>query len=275
MSPYSPLQLAEAFIRTGELGDALEALNNHLDSMPEDAAARRLRVDVLMRLPGADYARRALADLDQLVEVTAEDWVQRSVILQGLGDTAGCSAAMAAAYRLQPEDERLIERYLSTLEQNGQIEEARRLVDEQPATWRWLQIAGELAERAGDGEAAYQRYSEAVSAIERRLDTERNRLAGTLKGMLVVKRAGVAYGLGLLEQAEADYRAASDYFPKDLSYPLMQAAMLWLKGEQGAALELAQQVLRDMPALTEYLRDATASDGRLTPFLEAVIPQDV
>ena len=54
MTRYSPIELAEAFIRTGELADALDALNPHLEAQPNDETALRLRAAVLMRLPGED-----------------------------------------------------------------------------------------------------------------------------------------------------------------------------------------------------------------------------
>ena len=41
---YSPLQLAQAFIKTGEIEDALDALNQHLEATPSDDETRRLRV---------------------------------------------------------------------------------------------------------------------------------------------------------------------------------------------------------------------------------------
>ncbi|MBZ0278924.1 MAG: tetratricopeptide repeat protein, partial [Anaerolineae bacterium] len=44
---YSPMQLAEAFIKTGELTDALDALNQQLETVPQDDYARRLRSQVL------------------------------------------------------------------------------------------------------------------------------------------------------------------------------------------------------------------------------------
>ncbi|MEO1163713.1 MAG: tetratricopeptide repeat protein, partial [Chloroflexota bacterium] len=47
---YTPMQLAETFLKTGELEDALDALNQQLEAEPADEEARRLRVQVLMPL---------------------------------------------------------------------------------------------------------------------------------------------------------------------------------------------------------------------------------
>ncbi len=82
---YSPMELAEAFIQTGELPDALDALNQQLTAYPDDETARRLRAQVLMRLPGEEHLRAALHDLDQLASPTAEDGLLRGILLEQLG----------------------------------------------------------------------------------------------------------------------------------------------------------------------------------------------
>ena len=93
-------------IRTGELADALDALNPHLEANPSDATALRLRAAVLMRLPGEDYARAALADIDKLDAKTADDYVQQSIIMQmGLGDWSQAVKSTEQAYQLAPNDE--------------------------------------------------------------------------------------------------------------------------------------------------------------------------
>src|SRR6187549_2862346 len=98
MTRYSPIELA----------DALDALNPHLETNPSDASALRLRAAVLMRLPGEDHARAALADLDKLDTKTADDYVQRSIIMQmGLGDWSQAVNAMEGAHQLAPNDDRI------------------------------------------------------------------------------------------------------------------------------------------------------------------------
>ncbi len=185
--PYNPLQLAEAFIRTGELSDALEALQNHLDANSADDNARRLRVSVLRRLPDEKHYRAALDDLDQLSSQTADDWVQRSILLQGLADWAGANAAMEQARILSPDDERITERYVLTLEKCGKPVEARALLDTLPRTWRWLQIAADLAQRMGDEDAALKAYTAALAHLEAKLDTS-SAFAANLKEVLILKR---------------------------------------------------------------------------------------
>jgi tetratricopeptide (TPR) repeat protein len=186
--PYSPLELADAFIRTGELADALETLNKHLMSNPADDSARRLRAAVLMRMPGEHNPRAALADFDQLTQVTADDEVQRSIAYQAAGDWSQANTAMERAHRLRPQDERITERYVNTLEMSGKLDEARRLVATLPPTWRWLQIAGDLANHAGEAQVAREHYEAAIRHLETRMDTFHNPVAANLKQILVLKR---------------------------------------------------------------------------------------
>jgi tetratricopeptide (TPR) repeat protein len=182
----SALELAEAFIRAGELSDALETLDKQLADNPADDPARRLRADVLMRLPGK--AQAALADFDRLTQVTAEDETQRSVVYQNMNDWARANAAMARAYALRPDDEWIIERYITTLERSDQMDAARKLVADQPWTWRWLQIAGDLARRAGELQSALAYYEAAIQHLDTRMDTLNDPIAANLKQVLMLKR---------------------------------------------------------------------------------------
>lgn len=184
---YSPLQLAEAFIQTGELTDALDALNNHLSDKPADDEAWRLRAAVLMRLPTEAELRRALADLDSVSVVSADDWVKRSIILGRLEDWGAASAAMQQAHQMRPDDERISERYIETLAKSRQVAQAFSLLAALPRTWRWLQIAGDLARAAGDAQAAARDYSEAIAHLDSQLDTINNEIAANLKAILVMK----------------------------------------------------------------------------------------
>ena len=46
MPDYNPITLADAFIQAGELDDALDALNQHLEANPSDDDARRVDIDM-------------------------------------------------------------------------------------------------------------------------------------------------------------------------------------------------------------------------------------
>lgn len=269
MARYSPLELAQAFIRTGELADALDALNPHLEANPDDAAALRLRAAVLMRLPGEDHARAALADINKLDPKTADDYIQKSVIMQmGLGDWMAAVKATEEAHQLTPEDERISERLLMLYDQVGEVDKARTLLATLPQTWRWLQLAGDLAHKAHETETAINRYSEALVLIQQKMDTVNNPIARNVMGMILGSRAAVQLEAGHLAAAEADYAIVTDVFPKDLSYSLMVAITYALQDKLDDAVWLCQTVLRDEPSLEALLREKAAAYTELKPLLE-------
>ena len=166
--PYSPLQLAEAFIRAGELVDALDALDAHLTAQPADDEARRLRASVQQRIGGADHLRAALADLAALTLPSADDHAQESVLHYELDDWATACHALETACALRPHDERLTERLVWLLEKGGDLAAARALAEAQPVTWRWAQTAGDLARAQGDDGGAAAHYRAALADFDLR-----------------------------------------------------------------------------------------------------------
>jgi hypothetical protein len=189
--PYDALQLAEAFIQAGELPDALDALNAHLATQADDADALRLRAALRLRLRTVDDLRAGLADLEALQEPTADDHIQRSIILGELAEWPAARDAAMAARALRPADERIAERYLLTLGRCGEYAAARTLLESLPRTWRWLEWAGDLARDAGDPLAA-QHYTAALAHLETRMDTANDPLAANLKAVITLKLAGVS-----------------------------------------------------------------------------------
>lgn len=269
MTRYSPVELAEAFIRTGELADALDALNPHLEANPSDVVALRLRAAVLMRLPGEDYARAALADLDKLDVKTADDYVQQSVIWQlGLGDWSQAVKSTEQAHQLSPDDERITERLLMLYDHVGELDKAQALITMLPQTWRWLQLAGDLAQKANQPEAAIDHYNKATALLEDKMDTIHNPIAQNIMGMLTGSRAAAQLAAGRLPAAEFDYRAAADAFPTDLSYSLMVGLTLALQDKIDEAVMLCRSVLQDEPSLEVMLREKAAAYPALKPLLE-------
>jgi tetratricopeptide (TPR) repeat protein len=269
MSPYTPIELAEAFIRTGELADALDALNAHLEANPTDEAALRLRAAVLMRLPGEDHARAALADINKVDPKTADDYIQQSVIMQmGLGDWSQAVRATEQAHHLAPNDDRITERLLMLYDQVDELDKAQTLLATLPHTWRWLQLAGDLAQKAHKTDAAIDRYSEALDLIEGKLDTENNPIARNIMGMIMGSRAAAHLEAGRLKAAETDYRVVATIFPTDLSYSLMVGITLALQSKIDEAVMLCRSVLQDEPPLEMLLREKAAVYPALKPLLE-------
>ncbi len=269
MSLYSPLQLAEAFIRTGELADALDALNPHLAANPTDEVALRLRAAVLMRLPGEDHAQAALADLSHIKEPTAEDFVQQSIIWQiGLGDWQQAMLMTEQARVRSGADERIAERLLILYEQTGNIDKARALIHEQPKNWRWLQLAGDLAQKAADYEVATAYYTQALTDLDAKLSATQNAITRNIKGMLVGSRAAAYLKLSQPKAAETDYVAAAEYLPTDLSYSLMAGVAAALDGQHERAYALCQSVLDDEPQLADMLHEQVVLYPQLAPLVE-------
>jgi len=269
MAPYTPIELAEAFIRTGELADALDALNPHLEANPDDATALRIRAAVLMRLPGEDHARAALADIDKLDTKTADDYVQQSVIWQmGLGDWSQAVSSTEQAHQLALSDDRITERLLMLYDQVGELDKARTLLGTLPQTWRWLQLAGNLAQKAQQPETAIKRYSEALELVEAKLDTDYNPIARNIMGMIVGSRAAAQLEAGHVAAAEVDYRVVAIVFPTDLSYSLMIGISLALQDKLDDAVLLCRSILQDEPPLETMLREKAAAYPALKPLLE-------
>jgi len=268
MARYTPIELAEAFIRTGELADALDALNPHLEANPTDETALRLRAAVLLRLPGEDHARAALADLDKLEAKTAEDYVQLSVVWQmGLGDWSQAITAVEHAHQLSPNDDRIIERLLMLYDHAGALEQAQTLVATLPTNWRWLQLAGDLAQKAHDSDKAIDCYNKALLLLEQKMDTVHNPIARNIMGMLLGSRAAAQLENGQLAAAELDYRTTADTFPTDLSYSLMVGVTLALQNKLDDATVICRSVLQDEPPLEAMLREKAAVYPALNPLL--------
>src|SRR5262245_6743475 len=113
--PYTPLQMAEAFIQTGELQDALDALNQHLDANPSDDDARRMRAQVLMRLRRPEDLATALSDLQQLDVASTQDRLNLAILLEQRSDHQAASEILEKLHADDPQDERIAERYFWSL----------------------------------------------------------------------------------------------------------------------------------------------------------------
>jgi len=242
--PYSPMQLAEAFIQTGELTDALDALNQQLAADSTDNAARRLRIGVLLRLSDDDYLRRALVDFDALGNLSAEDEMQRSVILERLGDLDGALEAMERALTLKPDESRLIERRLHLLIAHNKIDVALELVHAQPRVWHWLQWEGDLLVMSGDDMMATARYGLALAQLNERYGTE-DRFIIPIRARLLLTRGNAYRRLGDAIQAEKHYLAAGKLIPTDPMIPFNRGLLAMQRGLLSNALELCRKGFRE------------------------------
>jgi tetratricopeptide (TPR) repeat protein len=241
---YTPLELAQAFIQTGELEDALDALNQQLTDQPDDENSRRLRIAVLLQLRGDDHLQTALADSQQLTDLSAEDYVRRSLIFERLDEVDSALRVLGEARALAPNDERLVERHLHLLLLlQDDLTQARELVASQPQTWRWLQWAGDLAMQAGEQAAAVTHYSAALTQLEARFDLAREKYARAMQARLLLTRADAFRHLEHIEQAEADYKAAAAIIPDEPLIPFGRGLVAALRGDMSTAIALCQEAL--------------------------------
>lgn len=238
--PYTPLQLAEVFIQTGELADALDALTQHLDAQPADDSSRRLRMGLLLRM--ANF-QAALADFDRLINPTAADYAQRAVIFERLADLDSAVQAAQTARTLNPTDARLTEQLLHLWTAQGKTASALELVQTQPRTWRWLQWEGDLLVQAGDDTTATARYGLALAQIDARFDTQADKYLMPIKARILLARAHAYRRLGQIEQADEHYQAAAQLIPDEPALPFHLGLLAHLRGDENTALNLCREGL--------------------------------
>lgn len=240
---YSPMELANAFIRAGELPDALQALDTQLTAQPDDDEARRLRAAVLLRLPDEEHLQRARTDLEALAAKTPADYVQLSILAERLADPEQAVAMMQSACQLAPDDERLLERLLSLLIKQQHFTEALTLVRSRGRDWRWLQWEADLLTLCADFTAAAAVYQQALNLLEERLDYRANRVAGALRTHLLLALGYACRRSGQLETADTCYRAALEYYPDDTTIAFNRGLLLALRGELDEAVQQCRAAL--------------------------------
>ena len=262
---YSPLALAAAFLHTGELDDALAALDQHLEESPADDDSRRTQIKVLRHL---GQAERALAAFTHLADPLPDDIIDLSVLLDETGNQPQAIAHMAEACTRWPSDERLAERYIQLLKKDGQYDVALAVVRQQPRNWRWLGWEGDLLAAAGDDLTATARYGLALA----QLGDSPERWLGPVRARLLLARGHAYRRQAFYEQAEAHYREAEAMIPDDPLIPFFLGVVGYLQsGDYDTALALCQTAYT---AASEALRDQMqlelGNDPRLAGLLPAI-----
>jgi tetratricopeptide (TPR) repeat protein len=213
MSRYSPLQLAEAYLKTGEWAYALEALADHLAQQPDDQAARLLRVQVYIRL---DDLEAALAEAALLDETDPATWHWRGILHSRANQQAQAIACAEQACALAVQDERLAERLLDLYSAAERWQDARRLAQAQPPRWGWLARLAEVETALGNHEAARSAYERALSALGQTSTSPFSYLR-PIRGSLLAALARTYAALGAHEQAQAAQQQARRLLPRDPS----------------------------------------------------------
>lgn len=262
---YDPMTLARAFIQTGELDDALDALNAQLTAVPDDSGARRLRAEVLARRTAKPDLLAAIADLEALAERDASDWLRLSGLYERLGDLPAALRAVEVAAAVEPDDLRLIEREVMLLIRLGHAEAARARASSLPETWTWLQLRGTAAGAAGDHAAAVAHFTQALAVFPAKPAGSRDTaLLDAARAHLITLRASAAWAGGDLDQADADYGAAAQILPGDPLLPFNRGMIAAARGDLAAARALcAAAYASASPRRREVLRAEAARSGHL------------
>ena len=272
MTNYAPLTLANAFIQAGELDDALDALNQHLEAHPEDDEARRLRVQVLMRKAGEIQWGKIMEDSLALKNPTVDDYLQMSSLSERMNDYESAIFFAAEALKLKPEDNSLIERRIRLiLEADGDLIVVGQLLEQLPQHWRWLSWRGEIALLDSDFGSAVSHFSAALEHLEHTMDTVKVSFAANLKAQILIKRADVYQRLQSLSEADADYVAAEQIIPNDPMIPFNRGLIALLQGDSERGIELCWSAYTNAPAaLREEMQKALAEDARYAPIAAAL-----
>ncbi len=281
---YHPMQLADAFIKAGELEDALDALDTALENDPTDESAHRLRAGVLARLPGDDHRARALDDLRALSAPDADDALLESRLAQENGDLNAAIAAVENALTRYPVDPRLTERLLGLLRVSGDTSRANAVLSTLPDDdWRWRAWAGDIAADNRNYAAAITAYTAAIDLIAAKYplptstasvvldagvsDAAALTVAGSV-ARLVLSRAHMYRQSGNLSAAGDEYAQAAIMLPDDPAIPFYQGIITALNGDTDAAVNLCRAALdAASTVVADHLRDELASDARLDTVL--------
>ncbi len=258
---HTALELAEAFIQAGELDDALAALDEHLAEYPDDSDVRRLRIDVLLRLPGR--ARAALDDLGLL----PDDPLLRYQIFERLGDHAAAFAAVEQAWDQAP-DPRTAELLLRLLEQRREVEKALRVLADLPKTSNWLEWSGDFHALKGDCPAAVEYFCAALDLLADSNDP----LIRIRCAHLLLKRAESYRKMKSWAQAEADYRAAETIIPDDPLILFNRGLLIYEQGHLRQALPLCRDALDHAPeGLRAHMRAVLTDEPRYRTLAQALL----
>lgn len=268
---YTPMQLAEAFLKTGELDDALDALNQQLIDQPEDDTARRLRVQVLMRLGTAQHLADAQTDIENITDKTATDWQTASIVAEKAGKRDDAVAAIHEARALNPDDERLTERLLDLLLRAEKHDAALTLVREQERTWRWLEREGDVLVLLGDDMLATARYGLVLAQLENFKDTMREDYWQAFRARALLARAHAYRRLGHTDSAREHYQAAQAIVgTDDVSIQFNLGILQALDGDLEAAKATCKAAYDAAPAAMQAEMRHSLSDTQADERVQAL-----
>jgi tetratricopeptide (TPR) repeat protein len=261
------LERAEAFIQAGELADALDALDAHLEAHPDDHEARRLRIDVLVRLPA--MAREAANDLALLPDLTGRDHLNRlwALTLGGYSPEAG--AALVAEYRQRADLPAYARLLLTYLYAQGAAEQALELLADLPKTPDWLIWSGKFYTLQGDDRVAVEHYCSALD----QMPPSDNALREIQRAGLLLLRADAYRRLKQYADADADYLAAEAIIPNDSTIAFHRGLLAFEQGDVQTAVDLCRSAMARAPEILRNtaMKKILREDERYAALYSAVM----
>lgn len=231
---YTALQLANAFLQTGELADARQALADYLSiavsSDPDYEAIIRLWLDLLAHGGEADQ-RLATSEYDRLPHFSSPDYIKRAMLHYRLGELSLARGILEMALVTIPDDDRLCESLLFIYKKMGDSQAGLSLIKTLPKKWVWSRWAGDFAMIARDFDLAIAHYSEAIQLLETRYllsdakpaqilsdstmnDAEKLTIMGVYADILLARAEAYAMA-GKGDKAKEDEARAKRLIPND------------------------------------------------------------
>lgn len=245
--PYSPMELAEVFLKTGELEDALDALNQQLAEHPEDDYARRLRIQAKIRVLDSIGLEAVLNDLDKLTEKSAEDYQTESIVYQKMGNLFSAINAIEQARKIDPQQERFTERLVDLLLNNQEYEKALDIIRQQKKHWRWLEREGDVLVLLGNDILATARYGLMLSHLSELDGTMNADYLQALKLRVILARAHAYRRLEHTDLARGLYTQARDIV-NDVTIDFNLGLLSDIDGNHTEAVKLCQSALDNAPS---------------------------
>ncbi len=281
---FTPIERAEAYIQAGELTDALDALNEHLSTHPDDDQARRMRIGVLSRSAHGESAqaeahlRAAIDDIARLSSLTTEDQIMRYQLHVRIGgEAAGHQLLLELFADDSPRDPRLIELLLESLYRRSESTQAIQLLFDLPKTWRYLQWNGDFHALKGDQRVALDYYCSALDQLDettQHTPTSGQPFVANLRAQILLRRAEMFRVLALFKDAAADLADVEALIPKDMTIRFKRGVMLYLSGQHEDGLSLCRSALdaAQPDALRAEMLRSLDDDERYAPIRAALFP---
>lgn len=260
---YTPMQLAEVFIKTGELTDALDALNQQLSDNPNDNLAHRLRASVLLRLAKPNHLQQALDDLQQLSDTSTDDYVQQSVIYERMNQINDAIQAMQLAYHQSSDDERILERLVELLTHEMRYTEVLDILHNAPQTWRWLMRQADVYTLQNNPSEALTNLNRAQMHLETVFPDLLSPVSRNTMAQIHIARGQVQMKLDNLKAAEMDFKDALYHIPDDATL-LFNLGLIYARSDKLTRAEKYCNKAFDnaSPYIRETLIDVLNNDER-------------